>query len=487
MKKRTHGFWLLQLLLLMQLGLLIIFKTGYYNSSDFIITASWWTLAFVLIIICHQFFILYDRNWMSLGLMFFIPYWLVFYLVPLREKLDHSFVNSKSVKTASLYWPDVVYLASLSIICFMIGFSFVSRKGMQIYSSGEKLNNPDNKKIFLRTAWILLVFSVISFTAFLICGGYKMYKGGYVHVNHLGWMVGFIYILYLNSFRSALCSWTIFVFFFDKFRLCWLVPAFLFLSMLLTIVLSGDRGLLAWSAVSVIAIISQKRRIRAYEIGLVLLTASIVFAFVQEYRVLEEKSFVKAFDNLKDQKLWPILGLTQFSEALAPTVTNAFAIVEEKGHFNGMFLAQDALSVLPFYTRIFPWLPAAKDRAMRNTGSFVTRFVTGDNRSGLATTLVTDLYLNVSVPLVLFFMILYGMLGGILYNKRSSGEFMTGLFCYAIFFPGFMGSVRGPYLLVGRFLWEVLIFIVALKISIWSNKLRIKATSDQAASGGMDF
>jgi len=464
-RKPSCSFWLMQVFWIAQLFVIVLMRVSFADGFSFVKAIGCWTAICAIGVFCHHFLVLKDKNWMGVSIAFFIPYWLVFYLIPLRISMDGSYTSTKEHIVEPRFWPDIVYVASLGIVCFMIGYSVFSHtleaKKRSVPCEGTR----HEKETIGIAAWGLLMIACAAFLLFMKSGGLNLYEGGYIHVGNLGWLPRATYIVFELTYRAAACAWAIYIIFCNGLRLRQVVPIAALLFMVLMMVLSGDRGLLAWTSICVLVVLSQKKPIRFQTLLLVILSASVLLAFVQIYRALEPKSIAGAVQAMQAADYWPLLGLTQFAEACAPTVTNAFAIVEEQGHRGGLFFSQDLLGIIPFYGKLFPWLPAAGDLTMHGTGAYVTYYVFGYHPYGLATTIVTDLYIDFPVPIVMILLLMYGAAAGVLYQKRFCGRFKTGLFCYATLFPGFMYSVRANYFSSIRLLWAIVIYVVVITLS----------------------
>lgn len=479
-QKRGYGHWVNLLFWLFHFGVLIILRTAVRDQAAYIRAMAWWTFSCGLTIILHHFFVLKDKNWFSLPLLFYIPYWLIHYLIPIRILVDDLYVSSTAHYTLDDYWSIVMHIASLGIAAFMIGYSLVSRPE-RMGISLLRLNH-EEKDTVRRAAVILLYASTASFVLFMVVGGSGLYGEGYVHVTHLGLVPGLAHLLFTTFMQAATCTWAmVYVTKAGTLRKN-ILPIFLLTVMTLSLIASGSRGLAALWTIGVLVVLTQKRVLSLLLLLAILFSASLFFAYVQKYRSVGEKSLSTAYVELSQEPFWPLLGLSQLSEAMAPTVTQTAAYVNHQGHMNGLFLAQDVLSIIPFYTRVFPFLPAAGSREMQNSGNFITYQVRGHFRSGLATTVVTDLYLNLPVPLVVLFMFLLGCFSGMLYNKRFCGRYLTGLLAYAVFFSGIVSSVRAPFFKPLRMVWAVGLYCIVLHVAGYRNKKRGNTGNEERKS-----
>jgi oligosaccharide repeat unit polymerase len=397
---------------------------------------------------------------MVLPITFYLPYWLVFFLIPVRLITQEGYKSKYQSIIASEYWPAVVFAASIGICCFLGGYSLIARKKKQEKNAFRKSPSSREVMVIKVSAWILLFIAVAAFGVFMISGGTDLYKGGYVHVRNLDWTANVAYIAFENGFRGATGLWAIYLLLCYKLRWHHLIPISCLGIMLLAMVLSGDRGLLAWFGICVLVIYSQRRPIKLWHMLFFVLLGSLTFSVIQKVRPTGERTVTAYTSAIKEVDLFE--GLTQYAESTASTITNAFDAVEKNGYFHGTFFGQGLLSIVPFYGKLFPWLPAVKDSQMDGTGAYMTNYVFGYHKYGLATTVVTDIYLDfglIGVSVIMFF---YGCFGGYLYNCRDRGKYHFGLLCYAFFVPAFMYSTRASVTSSFRLLWTILLCYVIL-------------------------
>lgn len=441
---------------LYQLIVVVVVRLTVDGDFTFISIISAWTILFFMGILFHHSHLIGDNNWMALPVVFFLPYWLAFFLIPVRLIIQEGYKFKKQHLVASEYWPAVVFAASIGICCFLAGYSIIARKKKQETYAFRRLPGGREVSVIKLSAWILLFIASASFGIFMSSGGTALYGGAYVHVSHLSKIAKVMSIAFETAFRGAIGLWAIYLLLYSRFRLHHLIPISSLAIMLLATVLSGDRGLLAWSGICVLVIYSQRRPIRLRSMLFFVLLGSIAFSAIQTVRRTGERS-VNAYISAVAEDFNPFDGLAQYAESIAPTVTNAFDVVEKEGYFHGVFFGQGLLSVVPLYSKVFPWLPSAKDSRMDGTGAYITNHVFGYHKYGLATTVVTDIYLDFGLVGVSVVMFLYGCFGGHLYNCRNRGKYHFGLLCYAFFVPAFMYSTRGSVTSSVRLLWTLLL------------------------------
>ena len=420
----------------------------------FISIISAWTVLSFLGVLFHHSYLIGDKNWMAMPIAYFIPYWLVFYLIPARLVTQEGYALRTEHIIASEYWPAVVFAASIGICSFFGGFVLIARKITRQQCTFQKAPGDREIRVMRMSAWILLFIALAGFSLFIASGGTGLYRGGYVHVQHLGWSARMAYIVFETAFRAAVGIWAIYLLMYRRLRWSHLIPLTGLGAMLFAVILSGDRYLLAWSGICVLVVYSQRYSIRLHHMLLFLLIGSIAFSAIQKARTVNERS-IDAYVSAITEDFDPMEGLTQYAENIAPTVTNAFAAVEQDGHFHGTFFIQGVLSIIPFYGKFFYWLPATQNKSMYGTGYYVTNYVFGDHPYQLATTVITDIYIDFGLFGVLVAMFCYGCLGGYLYNLRCQGKNNFGLFCYAIFMPAFMYSTRAGITSSFRLLWSL--------------------------------
>jgi len=435
-----------------------------------------WSMLCMGGIIFSQYVFFRDKDWMALPIAFYLPYWLIYYLIPTRRLYEEGYLERKVHLVSDQYWPQATHLASLSISAFMIGFYILAKRvGRGSYVTDGKTIEGGRRRIICITAWILLIATTVTFIQFMMKGGINLYGGGYVHVGHLEWGARASSIAFETCFRAAVCAWSIYIILGSGFSWRNVVPVLVLGGMLSAFIWAGDRDLLVWAGICAIVVLAYRRPIRWYEMGAALVVGGLVLAFVENYRAIEVKTMSEAANVIKED-VGVSKGLAGFSESLAPTVTNAFALVDEQGHFGGVFFMQNLAGIIPLYSSIFPWLPSAKDSVMSGTGAYITDYVFGYHPYGLATTIVTDLYVDFPYVGVVAVMTLYGLFAGALYRFRGSGKYMEGLFSYALLLPGFMAATRGSGSGILRMTWSILLYLcVVLSVVLISRTRSVKS------------
>ena len=343
-------FWLFLLMTVVVVRLVVD------DDFIFILITSVWTVLSFLGIFFHHSYLIGDKNWMAMPIAYFIPYWLVFYLIPVRLVMQEGYAIRKEHIVAFEYWPAVVFAASIGICSFFGGYVLIARKITQQQCTFQKPPGSRDIRVMQMSAWIILFIALASFSVFMASGGTGLYRGGYVHVQHLGWSARVASIAFETAIRGAIGIWAIYLLMYRRLRWSHLIPLTSLGAMVLAMVLSGDRYLLAWSGICVLVVYSQRYPIRLHHMLLFLLIGSIAFSVIQKVRTIDEGS-IDTYVAAITEDFDPMEGLTQYAENIAPTVTNAFAAVEQDGHFHGTFFIQGILSIIPFFGKLFYWLP----------------------------------------------------------------------------------------------------------------------------------
>jgi len=455
--KTSFAFWIFQLIAVVLIRLFIV------NDSSYIsIMSVWSVLCFIVVLFQHP-YLTGDKNWMAIPIVSYISYWAIFFLIPMRLVIQEGYKPRKEHLIVFENWPAVVFTASIGICFFLGGYFHIAGKKKKKYVFRKSLGIEEVRVIQI-SAWILLFITLVTFSILMLSGGTRLYDGGYVHIKHLDWNARAMFLAFDTAFRGAIGLWAIYLLIYVRLRWRHVIPTGCLGIMLLAIILSGDRGLLAWSSICVLVIYSQRRPFRLRHMLCILLMASIAFGAIETVRTEENRS-ITTYVSAITKDIKPFIGITQYAESSASSVTNAFSAVNHTGHFHGTFFMQGLLSIVPFYGKLFPWLPSVKDSRMDNTSSFMTYYVFGYHRYGLGTSIVTDIYIDFGLIGVSVIMLLYGLLSACLYNCRDGGKYHFGLLCYALFFSTFMIAIRGTATHSIRLVWTILLCYVIFKIA----------------------
>ena len=455
--KTFFAFWIFQLIAIVFIRLFIVDDFSFIS-----IMSVWSVLCFVAVLFQHL-YLTGDKNWMAIPVISYIPYWIIFFLIPMRIIIQESYEAKMESLIVFENWPAVVFTASIGICFFLGGYFHIAGKKKKKYVFRKSLGAGEVKVIQI-SAWILLFITLAAFSILMLSGGTRLYEGGYVHINYLDWNARVMFQAFNTAFRGAIVLWAIYLLIYDRLRWRHVIPTSCLGIMLLANILSGDRGLFAWSGICILVIYSQRRSLRLRHILCVLLMASIAFGAIQTIRTKEDRS-ITAYISAITEDIDPFIGITQYAESSAPTVTNAFSAVDQTGHFHGTFFMQGLLSIMPFYDKLLPWLPSAKDIGMSGTASFMTYYIFGYMPYGVGTSIITDIYIDFGLIGVSVIMLLYGLLSAYLYNCRDGGKYHFGLLCYALFFSTFMTAIRGTATHSIRLIWTILLCYVIFKIA----------------------
>lgn len=454
--KTFFAFWIFQIIMVVFTRLFIVDDFSFIS-----IMSVWSVLCFIAVLFQHLYFT-GDKNWMAIPIISYIIYWILFFLIPMRLIIQESYEARTESLIAFEKWPVVVFTASIGICSFLGGYFYIAGKKKKRYVFRKSLDFGE-VRIIQMSAWILLFITLATFSILMLSGGTRLYEGGYVHITHLEWNTRVMFIAFNTAFRGAIGLWAIYLLIYDRLRWRHVIPISCLGIMLLATILSGDRGLLAWSGICVLVIYSQRRPIRLRHILCVLLVASIAFGTIETVRIQEGRS-ITANTSVIIEDIDPFIGIVQYAESSAPTITNAFSAVDQIGYFHGTFFMQGLLSIIPFYGKLLSWFSSDKGGRMHGTAFFMTYYIFGNYRYGLGTSIVTDIYIDFGLIGVSVIMLLYGLLSAYLYNCRDGGKYHFGLLCYALFFSTFMTAIRGTATQSIRLIWTILLCYIIFKL-----------------------
>lgn len=433
----------------------------YFDDEVFIRITALATLLWFVLVVLHHKIALADRNLMTLPILFYIPYWMIFFLIPFVISYFPEVELRRTHIIAAEYWASVVYSASLGLAFFYGGYTLLAKKSMVKTAISSCYRSQCDMRVVRFSAWIVLIISILFYAIFYISGGSAMYQGEYTGAREIGWGGSVWLIAFSSAFQGAIALWAIYFFRSRTQGVLHalsspgnLLAALLIVGCAIAMGLTGNRSLLAFGVLIFLLIYSVGRPIRFLGFVFFILVGLIAYSAIQAVRSVEYSSVAGGYDTIV-QSLILNESLLAFSLSSAPAVTNAYLAVDQFGLFNGVFFLQGVLSVIPFYAKIFPWIPGAVDSTMGSSSNFITSFVFGSHKYGLGTTLVSDVYMdfgNIGVVLVMFFL---GCIGGYLYNARLSGRYYIGLLSYSVIVPALMYSARGSVTFPLRALWII--------------------------------
>jgi len=491
-----------------------VFRDMFGSPIAMISVGIFCSLAGALFLVIHKTKYLKDKNWFSVEILFYAVFWILHFFVAFVWYVGNAVPQMGRFADRALGYlhnlPQVVLLSACGGLAFTLAFLRFSRskagnsrnRRYQIWyiPKGKSLDDEQgqavqhsalrlSRKKQLRMLHAIQHFAtLISFAALLVmieAAGTEFFRSSYSGAPD-SYVARVANLLFFPFFRIGFVLWIVGSLM-EGFRASKVIPMVFYISVLVLYLVLGDRGGVAIVGLSGMVLVGALRyKFRLWQLVTMILLASVFFLFSGEARRSEERTLSSFIEKgIEAQKeMGESHGLSTAiqhqSEVVLPALVMAVETVpEQRPYFYGYWSMRGALTVVPFYSKVFPFL--SDERRYWTSAEYITWCFFGESpvRTGIGTTIIAESYLDFGLIGVLCAMFLAGTLAGIYYRRIRRGLVsIDDIVFYAIFTSSIVLGARSG--LASTFfrhvLWPVGVYF-ALKMFarfIVMNPMRVK-------------